>query len=270
MSQYIGSSVAGSDISDIRSVGAESDIINVGHNEVGSIINDIGFKGIRYGCRRRPTRATGRPAFCPLTPLSLRPWLLVPGRRAFIALRPCGNIALAAVAVRICLGFGMEVLRIRRWPPSPASPARRPRGDEDDAIRRASRLRSLGARRLGAARRWVPIPASLARHPRGVEDDAIRHTPRRCSRAPEGQRLDLPSAGRAELGACTRWSARTLPLASITSVTSSGIKGRGRETSATSCDGRGPGERRTTSSGGLGAGARDPLSKATTRDFAFL
>merc|ERR1711983_643695 len=90
MSQYIGSSVAG------------------------SVINDIGLKGIRYGCRRRPTRATGRPAFCPLTPLSLRPWLLVPGWRAFIALRPCGNIALAAVAVRIRLGLGMEVLRIRR------------------------------------------------------------------------------------------------------------------------------------------------------------
>ena len=65
-------------------------------------------------------------------------------------MRPCGNIALAAVAVRVRLGFGMEVLRIRRWPPSPASPARRPRGVEDDAIRRAGRLRSLGARRLGA------------------------------------------------------------------------------------------------------------------------
>ena len=103
--------------------------------------------------------------------------------------RPDGR-PFSLVAARIRLGFGMEVLRIRRWPPSPASPARRPRGVEDDAIRRAGRLRSLGTGTLRATgQRGAGSPSPRAPHVVREVSKTMRFAGSTC---------------RAELGACTR------------------------------------------------------------------
>ena len=223
-----------------------SNISDVGSNEAGSDICDIGSSEIESDVTILDP-ALLDPISVISDPLELNPISLISDTTRLDPL--------------------LMILNSTTDPLSPASPAHHPRGVEDDTIRRAGRLRSLGARRLWATgQRGAASPSPRSQN--------VVHEASKTTRfvAPVGV-LGRPKARPAARGprrarrshACR--SAQTPPLASISSTTSSEIVGSGRATSATMCDGRGAREHRTMSSGGLGAGVRDPFSKATTRVF---